>query len=675
VFPSCNIIYPLKNSLISVILLSKIYIMRRLLLVACLLPVKMMDAQVTQRDILTHRFSESSVRSALLAADAWHPFPNTPQEWAQRLPDSTGKQLIAQAEKLMNQPFTSIPASVTLEYVRNGNRSNYERLSFDKRNRLFSLAVAESIEGKGRFMDAIANGIWNICEETYWGVTAHIGTQKRGSGLPDVTDPTVDLFGAETASVLALTDYLVGARLDTVSPLLRERIRYEANRKILWSYENEVSRYGYLGNGKRTAKVNNWNPWVVSNCTMAFLLLEKNQDRRVKLLLQSMSLLDLYINGLGDDGATDEGPSYWFAAGLALFDGLQMISDATRGSIQVFDHPLIQQLGSYIYKTHIDGAYFVNVADATPSIKADGVGIFRFGKAVQDTAMMGFGSWAYHTIDDKKPKLESFFRPRQLWNLLGAAECAAVTPAENKVSAMYLPSVELMTARSSDNLFVASHGGNNAESHNHNDVGDFAVYYHGAPVLIDAGKGTYMAVTFSKNRYTLWYNTSPYHNLPTINEEEQPAGAAAKATEVAFTTGNLQTDFRMNIANAYPEKAGVQQWIRHLRLQSAKNQLTVQDSALFTQPASLRQSWMTVCENDISTPGRIVFTTEKGEKLQLRYDAQLWDIIRAPMALSEPHEQALKEYWNHRTIWRIQLTSRQKLSRANLNYEIVPLRP
>jgi hypothetical protein len=635
----------------------------------------MISAQVTQRDILTHRFAETTVRAALLPADQWHPFPNTPSEWTKQLPDSTIKILISQAEKIMNQPFTSIPASVTLEYVRNGNRSNYERLSFDKRNRLFSLAVAESIEGKGRFLDAIANGIWNICEETYWGVTAHIGTQKRGSGLPDVTDPTVDLFGAETAAVLSLTDYLVGARLDAVSPLLRERIRYEVNHKILLSYENEVSRYGYLGNGKRTAKVNNWNPWVVSNCTMAFLLLEKNQDRRLKLLMESMSLLDLYINGLGDDGATDEGPSYWFAAGLALFDGLQMISDATKGAVQIFDHPLIQQLGSYIYKTHIDGEYFVNVADATPKIKADGIGIYRFGKAVQDAAMMSFGSWAYHTIDDRNPKLESFFRPRQLWNLLGAAECAAAKADENKINAMYLPSVELMTARSKDNLFIASHGGNNAESLNHNDVGDLAVYYHGAPVLIDAGKGTYMAVTFSKDRYTLWYNTSPYHNLPTINGAEQPAGAAAKATDTRFSSNAPFTDFRMNIATAYPEKAAVAKWVRHLRLNNSANELSVSDTADFLQPVSLEQSWMTVCENDISTPGTIIFATEKGEKLRLQYDAQLWEISRTAMPLTQPHEQALKAYWDHRTIWRILLTAKQKQLHALLKYNISPLRP
>jgi hypothetical protein len=336
-------------------------------------------SQLTQRDLLA-KFSVNDIKQSLISQNNWKPFPKLPSEWANQVPDSVIRSIIKQAEGIKNTPFTNIPANITLEYVRNGNRTNYERLSFDKRNRLFTLVLAESMENKGRFTDAIVNGVWNICEETYWGVTAHIGTQKRGSGLPDVTDPTVDLFGAETAAVMALTDYFTGSKLDSISPLIRERINIEVNRKILNSFENEAARYGYLGSGKRTVKVNNWNPWVISNCMTAFLLLEKNEEHRVKLLAHSLHLLDLYINGLGDDGATDEGPSYWFAAGLALFDGLHMVADATNQKISVFDLPIIQKLGAYIYQTHIDDDYFVNVADATPKIKADGIGIIVLGK-------------------------------------------------------------------------------------------------------------------------------------------------------------------------------------------------------------------------------------------------------------------------------------------------------
>lgn len=628
-------------------------------------------AQVAQRDLLTTKYTEADIRQSLVARDQWKPFPQTPAGWMAKVPDSVIESIIRQAEKIKDIPFTSIPATVTLEYVRNGNRANFEKLSFDKRNRLFTMVLAESMENKGRFTDAIANGVWNICEETYWGVTAHIGTQKRGAGLPDVTDPTVDLFGAETAAVLALTDYFTGEKLDKVSGLLCERIRIEVNRKILNSFENEVTRYGFFGNGKKNVKVNNWDPWVTSNCLMAFLLLEKNENRRVKLLHQSLDLLDLYINGLGDDGATDEGPSYWFAAGLALFDGLTIVDDATNHHINIFNHPIIRQLGTYIYKTHIDGAYFVNVADATPTIKADGVGIYRFGKAVKDEKMMAFGAWAYHHIQDNQPKVESFFKPRQLWNLQAVTECAAAKQDEAKLPAMYLPSVELMTARTRNNLFLSSHGGNNNESHNHNDVGDFIVYANGAPVIIDAGKGTYMAVTFSKNRYTLWYNTSLYHNLPFINGVQQTATAASHATNVQFTEEKGLVHFSMNLEKAYDEKAGLKSWKRAILVDQNKNNITVNDNYQFLHPdPQLTQSFMTVCNTDISEPGKIIFTTEKNDKVVMTYNATDWKISKEKMELTQPHEQGLKANWNNKTIWRLLLTGISHKQEGSFVYTI-----
>jgi hypothetical protein len=628
------------------------------------------SAQVFQRDLLTKKYSLADINQLLVTQDQWRPFPLQVAEWAKHVPDSIRESIIKQAEGIRDKPFTSIPATVTLEYIRNGNRVNYERLSFDKRNRLFTLVLAESMENKNRFTDAIVNGVWNICEETYWGVTAHIGSQKKGSGLPDVTDPTVDLFGAETAAVLALTDYFTAKKLDDVSPRIRERIATEVNKKILNSYENEVARYGYFGNGKRTAKVNNWDPWVVSNCMMAFLLLEKNEERRAKLISHSMGLLDLYINGLGEDGATDEGPSYWFAAGLALFDALTMLADATSQKISIFGDPIIKQLGSYIYQTHIDGEYFVNVADATPKIKADGIGIYRFGKAVNNQAMMGFGAWAYHHIQDNTPKVESFFKPRQLWNLAYTAEVAAAPQNESKLPAVYLPSVELMTARTNNNLFIASHGGNNAESHNHNDVGDFIIYADGAPVIIDAGKGTYMAITFSKDRYKLWYNTSPFHNVPLVNGIAQEANGAARAENVHFTSANNLTSFTMDLEKAYPGKAGIRSWSRNIKIDHAKNSIEVTDQYKLLNADEVTQTFMTVCTTDIATPGKIIFTTEKNQKVQLLYDAADWKVTKEQMPLTEPHEQGLKANWNNRPVWRLLLANSSHKKEGQFLYTI-----
>src|SRR4030095_4694012 len=163
-------------------------------------------AQVTHRNLLQKNCSSSRLSSILVTQAAYRPFPKTPEEWKKVLPDSVIQYLIRNGENALKENFPNVPASVTLEFGRNGNRSRYETITFGRRNRLWSLVLAESVEGKKRFLDAIVDGTWSICEESLWGSRAHLFIQKSGKGLPDVESPVVDLFAAETAANLALTD-------------------------------------------------------------------------------------------------------------------------------------------------------------------------------------------------------------------------------------------------------------------------------------------------------------------------------------------------------------------------------------------------------------------------------------------------------------------------------------
>ena len=80
---------------------------------------------------------------------------------------------------MLKAQWAFLPASVFLQFVRDGNRSNYERLLKSRRERLEALVLAECVEAKGRFLDEIANGIWATCEETFWGYPAHIDRGER----------------------------------------------------------------------------------------------------------------------------------------------------------------------------------------------------------------------------------------------------------------------------------------------------------------------------------------------------------------------------------------------------------------------------------------------------------------------------------------------------------------
>lgn len=184
--------------------------------------------------MLAQRYSLDWLYHHILPYGDWHPYPKMTDRdaWAS-LPADLQDALVSQGENYLGFQWPMLPASLFLEFKRNGNRTHYQQIRDMRRHALRDLILAECVEAQARFLDDIVNGIWTTCEETYWGVPAHINMQAAGTDLPDVSEPTVDLFAAETVALLAWASYLLGDRLDTVSPLVQPRIEIEARRRVL----------------------------------------------------------------------------------------------------------------------------------------------------------------------------------------------------------------------------------------------------------------------------------------------------------------------------------------------------------------------------------------------------------------------------------------------------------
>lgn len=363
-------------------------------LIFCLLLSITSFCQVTDRNILAKKYSLEYISQYIIPQNQWKPYPKTPGEWNAILSPSQIDEIMKIAESSLNSPIAEITGTMAMDFVRSGDRENHGKASFGRRNQLMPLIIAESIENKDRFTEKIFNLVWAICEESFWGVPAHI----RGTGLPDIQNPNVDLFAAETAAVLGVADYLVGEKMDKINPLIRKRMYIETNRRIFQPIK-KWENYGYLS---RTKPVNNWNPWIVSNLLMANLFLEKNETERAVNVKDYLFYLDAYLNSLGDDGGCDEGPSYWFAAGASVYDCLEIMENVSKGKINIYDEPLIKNMASYVYKMHIADNYFVNFADADPKItKPDGLMLYRFGQAIKDEKMVAMGQWAFSKFNQE----------------------------------------------------------------------------------------------------------------------------------------------------------------------------------------------------------------------------------------------------------------------------------
>ncbi len=344
------------------------------------------------RNLLASAWPADRLAATVSPREHFHPYPasNERSRW-ESLPADARAALLGAGEKQLQTAWEVLPATLFLEYQRNGNRSRYEGVRNRRRNKLQDLVIAECIEGKGRFADEIANGVWLTCEETFWGVPAHLGAQRAGIGLPDVAEPIVDLFAAETASLLAWTDYLTGPRLAAVSKLIPERIRLEIDRRVLTPCltRDDFSWMGFSGR-----PVNNWNPWICSNWLTSALLEERDEVRRQAAMAKIVRCLDHFLNGYADDGGCDEGPSYWGRAGASLFDCLELFYEASGGKLNVYQQPLIGEMGRYICRAHIANDWYTNFADAPARVSVNGDLVYRYGQRIGDERIMAHGAFA-----------------------------------------------------------------------------------------------------------------------------------------------------------------------------------------------------------------------------------------------------------------------------------------
>jgi len=394
--------------------------------------------------------------------------------WRDSIPDEMRQSYIRYGEQYQGKSWTSLPWTVFAENKQTGNRVNYEGICFEKRRHLAAIVMAEIMEGKGRFMKDIIDGMGSFCEETWWGIPAHYG-----KAIPLAELQEVDLFNAETASLIVWTRYMLEKQFNQFSPDLCQRIDREIERRILVpALEKD---YWW-----KTAGMN-WNPWICSNWLTCVLICEKDEARKNKAIAQIQKATQLFIDAYPEDGGCDEGPHYWDRAAASLFEVLRLF---TADGLQVKNVNKIKNMAAYAYNTYIGNNYCVTFADAHENKDVLNVNIaYPFGLWLNDKTLCELGAFigrqkgvlkdptALYAKSDNFPSLG-----RELFFLRHICDFIAEQPREPLLKDVWLNDLQIMTARRG-HLYVAMKGGNNGESHNHNDVGSFIIYANCSSIL------------------------------------------------------------------------------------------------------------------------------------------------------------------------------------------------
>lgn len=635
------------------------------------------ERKLTKQGLLSKAYDQFARSGGTLAAIGdYRPWPAASDRpaWA-GLPGELRSELIGAAAPWLGAPWPALGALTYLDFARTGSRSAHEVPVHERRSRLADLVLAEGCEGRGRFLDEIIEGIWLISEESSWVWPAHNRSAGRHpfGPLPDVLHPYVDLGVGETAALLAVTRYLLAEQLDKVSPVITERIDHELEQRFLQPY---LTRDDFIWMGFVSPHPNNWCPWIASNYLVSLLLTEQRPRVREAGVRKALASVDSFLAGYGEDGACDEGPSYWGVAGGSLFDCLELLRLGSGGAFDVYDQPLVQEIGRFMYRVYVGRNHFLNFADADLEVTEISPYLLRsYGERVGSPELGGLAYRLAQANAGEGGGNQLFGHRHRLLRALPALfpfQPIVETPLALPRDA-WLPGGQIMLARerpaSTEGLTLGAKSGTNGESHNHNDVGSFMVYRDGDPVIIDLGRETYRRETFNEHRYELWFTQSAYHNVPLIDGQGQEPGASFHGRVIDYEAGETRTRFLIELAPAYPNSVGVRSWRREFIFERcAGPSVLVKEEFELERTAPVETILMAASEPR-SADG--VMLLGSGTGVELEVTAGDLDLEVEPLPITDPRLQAS---WGDR-VYRIHLRARRARDRGTWCYRLSPRRP
>jgi hypothetical protein len=592
------------------------------------------------------------------------------------LDENLREHIISDAEGLVGYNWPRFLATDYMEYYKEGSRKSWDRVFKKVFDPLTKLTMAECVEGKGRFLDDISNGIFARCEDTSWVHTGHLN-HHGDEQIPRHDANYLDLRACSTASQLAHVYYLLKPQLDAVSPHICNRIEHEIQKRIINNY---LDNDHWWTNLKEGGTINNWNTHCNKNVMRTALIIEKDPDKLKAVIEKSCKSLDVFLSIHDPDGACNEGPGYWKGAGFSYLTILAMLAKVYKIPVEYFLNERIRNMGSYIYKVIINGDYYMSYADGNGRNPMFDVKLFRIADALGDRALTDLARDTFRTHQANGEFYDYFMYILYdyLEYVMGYKNIQAASSEESEkkyyLQDTVLPDAHIASARqeeySTKGFFTGIKGGHNDESHNHNDIGVFFLYYDGLPVVIDAGAGMYTIKTFGPDRYDIWTMQSQWHSLPEINGMGQAPGRKYRSLGFSHVVSGDESMCSMEITEAYPISIGLREFIRGYALNRDKEEVILHDSISLARPSSDIKWYLNLAyEPAIIDDGRIILNNGKTGIL-MEYDCGMFSVTIEKKDVTD--DKKLSGSWGD-AIYRLCMETKTKAEFHNINLRFIVL--
>ena len=566
--------------------------------------------------------------------------------------------LKARADEMLKEEIVS-PLPLYLEFSRNKNRVNYEKRYFKYRH-FGPLVVAYCVSGDKSYLKNIESRIRMLLSLPSWVLPAHDRELKAYRG----EEMLVDLFSAMICGELSTVLYILNPVMDKdlAANLEKEIIRRSViPMEDVISGKSTIDRFWWM-NGS-----NNWNPVCKRGVISAMLRIGLEKERIDRILKLFFDHFEDYMQSFGNEGYCDEGLSYWggscgeyllISAILKQYDNRDVLSSEPR-MLKAVMYPENIMMAPGCFPAYTDCSITSRPSDFTLQLRDILLGR---RKGFSDDLPLG------DSLDAICLRL-AFGRDN--------------APVEVKNSAPFtaFSSAGAYVARGSKDcpLSVSFKGGNNRESHNHNDIGTYIIAVDGTAVVLDPGGEIYTGRTFGPGRYESKLLNSFGHSVPVVDGRLQTNRVGDDAfnppknltpvedIQAVLLTEELSPDrvfVKFDISRVYNQVKGIGKLERSFLFERAGGgKFTVSDHGSFDREMDFEGAVITLGEIK-ELGGNRYLITEKGKSLLLE--------VNSSVPYKFTVHTIMEDTYHKRPVYRLTFTATEKCRNVDMSFVFTP---
>ncbi len=400
-----------------------------------------------------------------------------------------------------------------------------DKLYFRKLAQLQSSALMALIyPDNEEYYDNLVETVWAYLNDYTWAPLGHYNSYYDRT--PQDYDPgLIDIFAGSVAFSIAEIKNLFK---DRFPKLLTDRITAELRRRTIDPF---LTRKYFW-----EKHPNNW--CAVCMGAVAGVLIYEAPEIYMEQIDRVNSAMQVYIDSYADDGICVEGAAYW-GFGFGFFVVHAMLQrELTSKEYDWFKVPKVKAISQYIQKMFLQKSVITTFGDCNTR-EGYWIGLPHMLKDVygEDIESLPSDAGTIIAYTHLAFSLRSviYYKPEYV-------------AKELKESVVNHTQGSCFFTKRTKNYGFATKGGNNGESHNHIDVGNFIFARNEKQIICDLGAGSYDEGYHTDKRYTFYHPSANSHNLPFFNGVGQDSYAR---DNVIVKYDDKESTATLNITNGY----------------------------------------------------------------------------------------------------------------------------